>query len=283
MKNKLWMIISLGVIFALVLVACQPAATVEAPAEEASVEEVAEEKTEPYKIGFIMKIVNPYFQVMQQGAEAKAEELGVNLLVEAALEHTDIEGQIAIIEDFISQEVDAIVIAASGSKEVVPALAKAIEAGIVVVSVDNRLDATTVEQAGLEPIPYVGVDDADSAYMAAKAVVDELQGVGKVAIIEGIRGVDNAEKRKSGAEKAFSEASGIEVVAEQTANWDAEEALDVVTNILTANPDLNGIFCANDQMAFGAAQAVQNIGKTGEIFVVGIDAEEQAFEAIKAG
>jgi len=235
------------------------------------------------KIGFIMKVVNPYFEVMQEGAEAKAEELGVTLLCEAALEHTDIEGQIAIIEDMISQGVDAICIAPSGSKEVVPALELAIKAGIPVVDVDNRLDAETVAAAGLDPIPYVGVEDINSAYMAASYLVEQIGGEGKVAILEGIRGVDNAENRRAGAEKAFNEASGIEIVASQTANWGAEEALNVFTNILQANPDLNGVFCANDQMAFGAIQAIEAIGKTGEILVVGIDAEEQAYAYIREG
>ena len=245
-------------------------------------EEVAAADDE-IKIGFIMKVVNPYFEVMQEGAEAKAEELGVTLLCEAALEHTDIEGQIAIIEDMISQGVDAICIAPSGSKEVVPALALAIAAGIPVVDVDNRLDAETVEAAGLDPIPYVGVEDINSAYMAASYLVEQIGGEGKVAILEGIRGVDNAENRRAGAEKAFNEAEGIEIVASQTANWGAEEALNVFTNILQANPDLKGVFCANDQMAFGAIQAIEAIGKTGEILVVGIDAEEQAYVYIREG
>ena len=233
-------------------------------------------------IAYVVKIINPYFNVMLKGANEEADKLGIKLLTSAAASQTAVEQQINIMEDYISQGVDAIVLAPIDSKGLVPVVAKAMQAGIKVVDVDNRLDADTMKAAGIE-VTYVGVSDETSAYNAGKAMVEALGGEGKVAILEGIRGADNAQARKRGAEMAFAEADGIEIVASQTANWQAEEALNVATNIIQANPDINGIFCANDTMTFGAIQAVAAAGKTGEILITGIDAEQQALVNIKEG
>ncbi|RYH12398.1 substrate-binding domain-containing protein [Tropicimonas sp. IMCC6043] len=233
-------------------------------------------------VAYVVKEINPYFNVMLDGAQAAADELGVTLLTSAAANQTAVEQQMSIVEDFISQKVDAIVIAPIDSKALVPVLERATKAGIKVVNVDNRLDKETMAAMGVF-IPYVGVNDEDSAYNAAKAVVDALGGTGKVAILEGIRGADNAQARKRGAEKAFAEAPGIEIVASQTANWQAEEALNVMTNIIQANPDLAGVFAANDMMSFGVIQAISAAGKDGKVVIASIDAEDQAKANIKEG
>ncbi len=234
------------------------------------------------RIAYVVKEINPYFKVMLKGAQDQADKLGVKLLTSAAANQTAVEQQIAIVEDFISQKVDAIVIAPIDSKALVPVLKKALAQKIPVVNVDNRLDPGTLKAAKIA-IPYVGVSDEESAYNAAKAIVTALGGKGKVAILEGVRGADNAQARKRGAEKAFSEAPGIELVASQTANWQAEEALNVFTNILQANPDLKGLFASNDMMSFGAIQAVEAAGKQGQVVVASIDAEDQAIANIKGG
>jgi ribose transport system substrate-binding protein len=233
-------------------------------------------------IAFVVKEINPYFKVMLQGAQTEADRLGVGLKTSAAANQTAVEQQIGIVVDFIGQKVDAIIIAPIDSKALVPALKKATENHIAVVNVDNRLDPATLKAADLT-IPYVGVSDEVSAYNAAKAIVGALGGKGEVAILEGVRGADNAQARKRGAEKAFAEAPGIKVVASQTANWQAEEALNVFTNILQANPNIKGLFASNDMMSFGAIQAITAAGKDGQVAVASIDAEQQALANIKAG
>ena len=250
----------------------QPAAAAEAPAEEA-----------PVKIGFVVKVINPFFTVMLAGAQAKADELGVELLTGAASEQTKTEEQIAIVQDMVTKGVQAICIAPMDSEALLPCLADAQEAGVVVVNLDNRLNADTAQTLGMDAIPFVGVSDEDSAYLAAKAICEQMGGEGDVAIIEGIQSADNAQQRKAGAERAFAEYPGINIVASQTANWNAEEGLSVFTNILQANPGIKGVFCANDAMSFGVIQAIEAAGKTGEIFVASIDAEDAAIENVKNG
>ncbi len=234
------------------------------------------------RIAFVTKVMNPYFKVMVAGAQEACDKAGAEMLFAAAQDQTAVEQQIFTIQDMIAKQVDAICIAPIGSKELVPVLKEALDAGIPVINVDNRLDAATMKEAGVE-IPYIGVDDEDSAYNVCKVLADAMGGKGDVAIIEGVRGADNAQARKRGAEKAFAEYPGINIVSSQTANWKAEEALNVFTNVLQANPGIRGVFCANDMMSFGVVQAIDAAGKKGDVLVVSIDAEDQALENVKEG
>ena len=235
------------------------------------------------KIGFVVKVINPFFTVMLAGAQAKADELGIELLTGAAAEQTNTEEQIAIVQDMVTKGVKAICIAPMDSEALLPCLSDAQKQGVIVVNLDNRLNPDTAEKLGMTPIPFVGVSDESSAYLAGKAICEAIGGKGDVAIIEGIQSADNAQQRKAGAERAFGEYPDVKIVASQTANWNAEEGLSVFTNILQANPDIKGVFCANDAMSFGVIQAIEAAGKTGQIVVASIDAEDAAIDNVKRG
>ncbi len=233
------------------------------------------------EIALIMKTLsNPFFISMKKGAEAAAKDLDVTLHVLTPPEETDIEKQIGIVEDMIAKGVDAILIAPAGSKEIVPSLVKAKEAGVIVINLDNRVDLGAAAAAGLQLDAYVGADNEDGGFLASDALAKMLGEEGKVAMLEGIPGVDNAEARKRGFEKAMAEYPGIEIVQSQSAHWKQEEALDVMQDILQAHPDLDGLFCANDMMALGAIQAIDDAGKTGQILVASYDNLKAAQKAI---
>ena len=280
MKKLISLILALAMTATMAACSNTPASSTAPPASEQTSSAPAAEKT---KVGFVVKVINPFFTVMLDGAQKKADELGIELLVGAASEQTKTEEQISIVQDMVSKGVKAICIAPMDSEALLPCLADAQKAGVVVINLDNRLNPDTAAELGMDPIPFVGVSDADSAYLAGKAICEAIGGQGEVAIIEGIQSADNAQQRKAGAERAFNEYEGIEIVSSQTANWNAEEALNVVTNILQANPGIKGIFCANDAMSFGAIQAIEAAGKTGQIVVTSIDAEEAAIENVKNG
>jgi ribose transport system substrate-binding protein len=108
-------------------------------------------------------------------------------------------------------------------------------------------------------------------------------GTGEVAMLEGIPGVTNAELRKAGFLSVIEHVPGVKLAASQSANWETEQAYNVTTNILTARPNLKGLFCANDNMALGAIAALDAAGKTGQVIVVAYDNLEAAQEAIMEG
>lgn len=232
-------------------------------------------------IALLMKtLTNPFFVEMEKGARKAEKEMNINLIVKTGAQETSIEQQIAIVEDLIATKVDGIVIAPGSSTDLIPVLKKAKDAGIKIINIDNRLDKDLAYKTGLGDIPYVGVNNEEGGYLSAKFLSDRITKPTSVAVIEGIRGVDNAEERKRGALRAFGENPNIKVKASESANWKIDEAYDVTKSILNKNPDIGAIFCANDMMALGCIQYIEENHKNG-IIVGGYDALDEAKQAIK--
>ncbi|AAU38219.1 sugar ABC transporter substrate-binding protein [[Mannheimia] succiniciproducens] len=235
------------------------------------------------QIALLMKTLsNEYFISMRQGAEETAKEKNIDLIVQVAEKEDSTEQLVGLVENMIAKKVDAIIVTPNDSIAFIPAFQKAEKAGIPIIDLDVRLDAKAAEAAGLK-FNYVGVDNFNGGYLEAKNLAEAIGKKGNVAILEGIPGVDNGEQRKGGALKAFAEYPDIKIVASQSANWETEQALTVTTNILTANPNINGIFAANDNMAIGAVTAVENAGLAGKVLVSGYDGIPLAIEYVKQG
>jgi ribose transport system substrate-binding protein len=234
-------------------------------------------------IGLVMKtLTNPFFIEMEKGARRAEQELGVQLKVKTAAQETSIEQQIQLLEDLIAEKAAAIVIAPGDSQRLVPTLKKAVDAGIRVVNIDNRLDPQSVEQAGLKPIPFVSVDNEAGAYKAGKYLADSVKSKTEAAILEGIRSADNARQRMNGAKRAFAENKSIALVASETANWGIDEGYSVTKAIFTKNPNIELLFASNDMMAIGAIKYLQESRKL-KVKVAGFDALSEALGEIKAG
>lgn len=238
---------------------------------DAAQEEDSADSTDLPVIGLVMKSLGAeFFQNMQEGAEAHAEERGDLELVSLGTQsQSELDKQIAFVEDLIAQQVDAIVIAPMDSQALVPPLARAVREGIVVINIDVALNAEALESEGVE-IPFVGPDNRTAAQLAGDALAAELGGTGDVVIIEGISGADNAQQRKAGFEDAIA-AGGLELLSSNTANWETDEANQVFSDLLTRYPEMGGVMAANDAMAIGVAQALSAAGKAGQIKVVGFD------------
>ena len=235
------------------------------------------------QIALLMKTLsNEYFISMRQGAEEAAKQKNIDLIVQVAEKEDSTEQLVGLVENMIAKKVDAIIVTPNDSIAFIPAFQKAEKAGIPIIDLDVRLDAKAAEAAGLK-FNYVGVDNFNGGYLEAKNLAEAIGDKGNVAILEGIPGVDNGEQRKGGALKAFAEYPDIKIVASQSANWETEQALNVTTNILTANPNINGIFAANDNMAIGAVTAVENAGLAGKVLVSGYDGIPLAIEYVKQG
>ena len=221
-------------------------------------------------VGLVMKsLANEFFMDMLEGAEAHEAERGDYVLEAVGMQsETDIETQINAVENFITQGVDAIVVAPADSRALVPPLKRAMEAGIVVVNFDVALDETAKAENDVE-LAFVGPDNREGAKMAGDALAEKLGDGGRVVILEGNPGADNAVQRKMGFEDAI-EGGGLELLDSRTAHWETEEANTVMTNMLTANPDIQGVMAANDSMAVGVVKALEAAGRD-DVMVVGFD------------
>ena len=229
------------------------------------------------KVALIMSDIgsaNPFWAAVAQGAIDKGEELGVDVAaVGPPGGETDVAGQIALVEDQIAKGVKGIAISPADTAALIPALEQARARGVAVVFVDKRADM---------PGTYIGTNNIPAATLGAQHICDNVPEGSDVAIIQGIITGTTGQHRAQGAREGL-EACGLNIVAEQPADWDTAKAQSVTENILTANPNLKAIFSSNDNMALGAVEAVRNAGKLDDIFIVGFDGNPNAAEAILAG
>jgi ribose transport system substrate-binding protein len=224
------------------------------------------------KIALIMKsLANEFFSTMADGAKKHqaAHSADYDLVVNGIKNETDLSEQANLVEQMVAQQVNAIVIAPADSKALVSVLKRAEDAGILVINIDNKLDADVLTQANLK-IPFVGPDNRAGAKKVGDALAKQLQSGDKVAIIEGIPTAFNGQQRRLGFEDAMK-AAGMNIVSTQSGSWEMEKANGVAAAMLSEHPDLKAILCANDNMALGAVAAIQSAGKTGKVLVVGFD------------
>ena len=142
-----------------------------------------------------------------------------------------------------------------------------------------------VGPADLNPswVIHTSPDNVVGGYNIAKALFDSMGGAGKIFVCQGMLGNTAANARYEGLQKALAEYPNIEVVGDDTANWATDEALALVETWLTQHPDVGGVWCANDNMATGALQALDAAGLKGKVGVVGIDANTDIVEAVRDG
>ncbi len=236
------------------------------------------------RVALVLKTLNsPFFIDMQRGARQAAARMKVDLVVQAAEREVDVEKQMQIIENLIQTGVKALCVTPSGSKEIVPALVKANRAGIPVVVVDTRVDPKAAAEAGLTSDVFVGSDNYEGGRIAGAHLLAITEGKAKVTILEGIPGHETGDSRLKGFRDAVKDASGVRILASQTANWERDQGFTVFQNLLQAHPDLDAVFACNDMMALGAVEAIAAAGRTGKVTVIGFDAVEDARKAIASG
>lgn len=280
--SKKWLSMLTAFGLALGLVACgnggdassEPAADADTTAAEGEATQAAEEGTtgEGKTIGFVISTqTNPFFVTMKEGAEAKAKELGVELVVVDAQD--DAAQATAGMEDLITRKVDLIIVNPTDSDAIGNAVIEANDAQIPVITVDRASNAGEV-------LSHIASDNVAGGKMAGEFIIEQLGGKGKVVELEGVPGANSAIERGQGFNEAIG-ASEIEVVAKQTANFDRTEGLNVMENLLQAQPEIDAVFAHNDEMALGALEAIESSGR--QILVVGFDATDDAVKAVEDG
>ncbi|MBQ7732556.1 MAG: sugar ABC transporter substrate-binding protein [Synergistaceae bacterium] len=232
-----------------------------------------------FEIYWIGKTLNnPWWISVADFATREAAALGVKLTIAIPQEEVDLERQVSMIEAAVQSGAKALVISAASSDGVKPAIEAARKAGLKIVNFDTRISDKSIIDA------FVGGDDEAGAYKAGKYICEKLGGKGEVAVITGLLEQSTGVDRRAGFLRACAEYPGIKVVAEQGAEWSSDKAFDVMTNILTAHPDLKGVFACNDQMAVGMVNAAEAAGKKpADLILVGYDGILDAVNMILEG
>ena len=166
-----------------------------------------------------------------------------------------------------------------------------VKVGVVLPTLSNpyyvtKLNEAAAAEAGAKITAHMSTNFIEQGHLAGAYISEKIKASGaktaKVAVIEGLAGAYQGEARRDGAVAAFKEA-GMDVVSIQTGDWDRQKAYNIANNLLQSNPDLRGIFCANDTMALGVVEALKVAGKKNQVFVTGIDFLDEARQSLKAG
>jgi len=218
-----------------------------------------------------------FWQTVRAGAEQCAADAHVQMIWTAPTTETDFTGQASIVEDFVNRRVDAIVLAPSHRKALVPAVSRAAREKIPVVIIDSGLD---FDQA----VSFVATDNRQGGVLAATRMGEQLNGRGSVAILGIAAGAGSGLEREGGFQETMKrEFPGIKIVDYQFTESDRTRGLAVAEDFLTRFPDLSGLFGSNESSAVAAARAVSNRGLQGKVKIVGFDTSSDLVHAVRDG
>ncbi len=226
------------------------------------------------KVGLSLSTLNnPFFVQIRAGAQAEAKKLGVDLTVTDA--QNDASQQANQLQNFTSSNLGAIIVNPVDSDAASNSVKAADQAKIPVIAVDRGVNKASVDA-------LVASDNVAGGELAAKTIGEKLGGKGKIVILQGQAGTSAARERAQGFAQGLKAYPGIQVVAQQPADFDRTKGLDVMSNLLQAHPDVQGVIAANDEMALGAIKALgSKAGKS--VSVVGFDGTPDGLNAVKDG
>lgn len=214
---------------------------------------------------------NPFFVTLKEGAEAKAKELGYQMVVLDS--QNDPAKELANVEDLAVRKVSAILVNPTDSAAVGNAIMLANKAGIPVLTLDRGANVGEVKA-------HIASDNVAGGKMAGDFIASKLGKNIDVIQLEGIAGTSAARDRGEGFAQAVK-ANGFKVLASQPADFDRTKGLNVMENLLAAHPDVKAVFAQNDEMALGALRATQAAGK--QVLIVGFDGTDDGKAAVKSG
>ena len=222
----------------------------------------------------LMNLSSEFIVMLNQAMQAKAQELGVQLLVQDAQRAA--EKQVQQVENFVAQKVDAIILNPCEVEASSPAVAKSLAAGIPIVNVNS--------ETKIPPTAFVGSHDEESARLAMDYIARRLEGRGEILMIQGFLGQAAQIKREAGAREVLAKNPGLKLLADQTAEWDRAKAMGLMENwIQSYGSRIKAVFAQNDEMGLGAVLALEHAKLKDKVVVVSVDAIADALQAVKAG
>lgn len=230
----------------------------------------------PKVVVFTKDVTNPFWKSVRVGADKAGKELGVDIEHAVPTKPSNIEEQTRLVEDWIVRKPAAFVFVPVDSNALVPSIEKVNKAGIPIVIFNNRMK-------DVDYVSYIGSDDEVIGYEITKYLIKAMGGKGKLIHLDGVPAAITAQNRKKGLDRALKEYPEVELLASQPGNYRRLPAVQVFENLMQRFPVIDGVMCANDDMAVGVAEALVAANRGGKTKVVGIDAIPDGAAAIQSG
>lgn len=229
-------------------------------------------------IAVIPKGTSALFWVsVHAGAMAAGEQFGVNIVWNGPAQETEYGRQVQIVDSMVARRVDGIAIAAAERKALVPPIDRVVAAGIPVTVFDSGVESTNY-------LTFLATNNFEGGQMGARELGRLLGGKGRVAIVMHAPGSGSTMDRERGFDEVMkTEFPNIQVVARQYGMSDRAKAMTAAENILTAHPDLNGIFASSEPSSVGTALAIKSRGAAGKLKFVAFDSSDSMIDDMKAG
>ncbi|MDR1137058.1 MAG: sugar ABC transporter substrate-binding protein [Synergistaceae bacterium] len=232
----------------------------------------------PVRIAFMVnKLSSAFWRDVEQGAKDASAELGYEINILCPTTPDSNEEQIQLLEQSLINPPTIFVITPADANGITPAIEMINEAGIPIVNYNSRFLDKSVEC-----LTFVGVDKYELAKQAAEALIEKLNGKGKVLMLEGVTGSQTSIDIKNGALEALRAVPGIELLDSQPANYLRTDGLSVTQNLLQKYPEVDAIFAANAESAMGAAEAIRQSGRK-DIKIATLNMSDEVAQAILNG
>lgn len=286
----------LALLLALTMVMClfagcgdtnTPADDTNTPTDDSSTpaDDADSSATGDQKIAIIpMSLNDPYQIMMANAAKMKCDELGIEGVIQVPGSGSmgDIQGQVELVENIIANGTYTGVVLAPISAEGGNISVKNLQdAGIPVVIMDSQVDQDALEAEGYEKVPFVGTGNLDAAINTGKWIRENYPEGVKMAKINGADGHSNGEARKAGIDEGLD--GWANIVAQQSTTWSVDDAYTATQNIISANPDVELIWCACDALGIGCIRALEEAGLQGQIDVIAFDGTNDGLQQVLDG
>jgi ABC-type sugar transport system substrate-binding protein len=233
--------------------------------------------SQPVKLGLIMKFPVDFYLTMKSAAQKWDQSTpGATVSIGIGKSATDDQGEIDLIQSMVTQGVKGIAITPT-SPAVIPALNAAVAKGVKVVLIDNDLPSWDKKSS------VVATDNLKGGQLAGQYIAKHLKKGATLAVLEGVPGVPALDDRVKGMEQALG-AAGIKIVGKAPTDCDQNKGVSAATDLLTAHPDINGIYGACGPPTLGATQSIKRAKRSPDsILLVGFDALPDEVKQIQAG
>ena len=218
-----------------------------------------------------------FWKSIHAGAEKAAQELDVEVIWQGPQKEDDRQMQIQVVQNFISRNIDAIVLAPLDDRSLVPPVQAAVRRKIPVIIIDSDLNADVYAS-------FISTDNRKGGQMCAERLAEVLDGKGKVIMLRYSEGSASTTHREEGFLEKIKEYPDIELVSSnQYAGATIEKGFQASQNLLNRFPAVDGIFCPNESATTGMLRALQTAGRAGKVKLVGFDSSETLIKAMRAG